>query len=168
MRNISWRLREAFGDPIGSYAGDAPVGVRSIEAEGSCECGCVGTCGCNTGMDDEMCNGCGMPVDMCRCSYSGECPNCGQMPVRGTCGCPMSEAISHEVNNEVCSECGMMEIDGACECSQMAEGKLQQVTPTGYEKIVRALKKEPSVRNPWAVAWSMKSKGIRPKRKKRG
>lgn len=49
----------------------------------------------------------------------------------------------------------------------MSEGKLSQVTPRGYEDIVLALKKEPSVRNPWAVAWSMKSKGIKPKRKKR-
>jgi hypothetical protein len=36
--------------------------------------------------------------------------------------------------------------------------------PKGYEDVVKALKKEPDVDNPWAVAWSMKSKGIKPKK----
>lgn len=38
-----------------------------------------------------------------------------------------------------------------------------EVTPPGYEKIVKALKRGGKVANPWAVAWSMKSKGIKPK-----
>lgn len=33
------------------------------------------------------------------------------------------------------------------------------VTPPGGEEVVKALKKEPGVENPWAVAWAMKSKG---------
>ena len=212
-RDVIW---ERFGDPIGSYAGDAPVGVRSVQAEVGCPCGCDGSCGCATG-EDEMCTGCGMPVDMCRCSAGGTCPTCDMVPVMGRCGCPMAEAITpmgmippptasppcpecggryaidgdepgsflcHDCGatydadgntldlNEgdgLCGECGTMEIEGHCECSGsgMSEGKLSQVTPRGYEDIVLALKKEHSVRNPWAVAWSMKSKGIKPKRKKR-
>lgn len=50
MRRI---LQERFGDPIGSYAGEAPAGVRSVdeidEAESCSECGYMeveGSCGC--------------------------------------------------------------------------------------------------------------------------
>jgi hypothetical protein len=43
--------------------------------------------------------------------------------------------------------------------------KLDEVTPKGYESIVKGLKKDPDVENPWAIAWSMKKKGIKPKRK---
>lgn len=39
----------------------------------------------------------------------------------------------------------------------------EEVTPPGYEKIVRGLKKSGRVTNPWAVAWWMKDKGIKPK-----
>jgi len=50
-----------------------------------------------------------------------------------------------------------------CECG-MNEAELDEVAPEGYEDIVKALKKEPEVDNPWAVAWSMKKKGIEPKK----
>lgn len=40
---------------------------------------------------------------------------------------------------------------------------LNQSTPLGFEKVVKKLKKAKSVKNPWAVAWSMKNKGIKPK-----
>ena len=33
-----------------------------------------------------------------------------------------------------------------------------EVTPPGYEPVVKALKKKPGVDNPWAVAWAMKGK----------
>lgn len=36
---------------------------------------------------------------------------------------------------------------------------LSEVAPQGFESVVKALKKNPSVDNPWAVAWSMKKKG---------
>lgn len=38
-----------------------------------------------------------------------------------------------------------------------------EVTPPGFEKVVKSLKKEPGVRSPWAVAWAMRKKGIAPK-----
>lgn len=62
---------------------------------------------------------------------------------------------------ETCSQCGgMMELDEATcsNCSSMP-GELDQVTPPGGEKVVKALKKDKDVENPWAVAWSMKDKG---------
>lgn len=68
-------LQERFGDPIGSYAGDAPAGVRSIEEEHCPQCG----------MED------------CECDHTNEadsCNQCGYMEVEGSCGCTheMSEA----------------------------------------------------------------------------
>jgi hypothetical protein len=173
MRNenfIKSMLQEKFGDPIGSYAGDAPVGVRSVE---------------------ESCAGCGCPVDQCECPDSGTCPVCGMMPVGGECNCgglneasaePCSQCDMLEVDGkcecsgskmaegegEPCSECGMLEVGGSCGCTHMSESKLQEVAPEGYEKIVKALKKNPSIDNPWAVAWSMKKKGIKPKKKGKG
>ncbi len=36
-------------------------------------------------------------------------------------------------------------------------------TPKGFEPVVKELKKKGGVDNPWAVAWSMKNRGIKPK-----
>lgn len=78
MRNTSiFRvLQERFGDPIGSYAGDAPAGVRDV---GPVRCP---TCG----MED------------CECQHSmneGDvCSECGMMEVEGACGC------THEMAEE--------------------------------------------------------------------
>lgn len=40
----------------------------------------------------------------------------------------------------------------------------EEVTPPGYEHVVRALKKQydPKSGVPWAIAWSMKNRGIKP------
>lgn len=72
-RSITEILVERFGDPIGSYAGNAPAGVRSIEEATCPECG----------MDD------------CECDHTNEaeaCTECGYMKVEGSCGC------THEMN----------------------------------------------------------------------
>lgn len=45
---------------------------------------------------------------------------------------------------------------------------LAEVTPVGYEKIVRGLKKKGDVDNPYAVAWWMKGQGIKPKQSEEG
>ena len=39
--------------------------------------------------------------------------------------------------------------------------EVDEVSPPGYEKMVKALKKDPEVENPWAVAWSAKKKGYK-------
>lgn len=72
-RSITEILQERFGDPIGSYAGDAPAGVRSVNEEKCPECG----------MED------------CECDHTNEveaCSECGYMEVEGSCGC------THEMN----------------------------------------------------------------------
>lgn len=52
--------------------------------------------------------------------------------------------IQQEVKKEVERCCG--------------KENVSEVTPPGYERVVKALKKNPDVDNPWAVAWSMKNK----------
>lgn len=41
----------------------------------------------------------------------------------------------------------------------LRESNFTEVAPPGFEKAVKAMKKEKSVDNPYAVAWSMKNKG---------
>lgn len=41
----------------------------------------------------------------------------------------------------------------------MNEDDLVQKAPPGGEKVVKALKKQKGVKNPWAVAWAMKNRG---------
>lgn len=60
-RSITELLQERFGDPIGSYAGAAPEGVRSTdeveEAEACSECGYMeveGSCGCTHEMNESL------------------------------------------------------------------------------------------------------------------
>jgi hypothetical protein len=67
-RSIVEIIQERFGDPIESYAGDAPAGVRSI--------------------DESICPECGMKD--CECEHTNEaeaCTQCGYMKIEGSCGC---------------------------------------------------------------------------------
>jgi hypothetical protein len=93
-------IQERFGDPIGSYAGDAPIGVRD---------------------EPEV------------------CPECGMMSIDGNCEC----------NDNIISSNGFMKLD---------EDEIDEVAPPGDEKLVKALKKNPDIDNPWAVAWSIHNK----------
>lgn len=132
-RNYERLMQEKFGDPIGSYAGDAPVGVRSMPEDDVLvcpSCGMMpidGVCGCG----QEDC-GCGMPAEKC------------------DCGDHMHEGV------EPCAECGMYEIEGSCGCTHEAE--IKEVAPPGKEKMVKALKKRKDIDNPWAVAWAAHNK----------
>lgn len=94
MRNvsrISRILRERFGDPIGSYAGEPLIGVRDEASDVCSSCGMMpidGECGCEA----QVCD-CGKPVEQCECSGH------------------MHEGV------EPCSECGMLEVDESCGCT---------------------------------------------------
>lgn len=37
--------------------------------------------------------------------------------------------------------------------------EVDEVAPPGGEKVIKALKKDKNVENPWAVAWAMKKRG---------
>jgi len=38
----------------------------------------------------------------------------------------------------------------------------RETTPPGFEHVVKALKEQPNIENPWAVAWAMHNQGIAP------
>ena len=66
------------------------------------------------------------------------------------------------------ANCGCTSSSGGCKCtSAVYESDVNEVTPKGYEKIVKGLKRSKDVENPWAVAWWMKGKGIKPKKQKK-
>ena len=118
-KKITKQIQERFGDPIGSYAGDAPVGVRSVdETEGLCpDCGMLAVGG----------EGCG-----CHDEESMTCPNCGMMPVGGACGCAdLNEGV------EPCEACGMLEVEGSCGCTHVEEAEKGGPSPKTARKILR-------------------------------
>ena len=48
----------------------------------------------------------------------------------------------------------------------MENNKLKnEVAPEGWEKTVKAMKDEPGIDNPWALAWWMKGKGYQSHKK---
>ena len=112
-------LLERFGDPIGSYAGDASVGVRSIEDHACATCG-MKDCDCDHSiLEDETCSASLGPCKRVESKEEIICSECGMMPIEGEgCGCESpSEA-------EVCEECGMMSLEGeGCGCTHLDEAK---------------------------------------------
>lgn len=53
-------------------------------------------------------------------------------------------------------------LESAMGAMSEAADPLDEVAPPGFEKAVKAMKKDKSVDNPFAVAWSMKKKGYKP------
>jgi hypothetical protein len=124
------KILEAFGEPIGNYAGEYLDGVRNEVA---------------------TCPDCGMmPINgKCGCSApaGSVCPSCGMMPINGQCNCKKHDSCS-------CGGGGMLsQVTGPCECG-MNEAGIEEVAPPGHEKMVMGLKKAKGIKNPWAVAWS--------------
>jgi len=70
-------------------------------------------------------------------------------------------AKTRKIVEGVCQACGAMpeSIDASHTCER--DG-LDEKAPPGGEKVVKALKKDKKVKNPWAVAWAQYNK----KRKK--
>lgn len=136
MIKRSTLLSELFGDPIGSYAGDAPVGVRDERDTEICEdCGMFvidGECNCTKGKAGTSTSSWGVEVEACK--------RCGMLPLRetqdGSCPTCDEEGCTHE----------------------MDEGGVDEVAPPGHEKMVRGLKKAKGVDNPFAVSWAHHNK----------
>lgn len=68
----------------------------------------------------------------------------------------------HQIEKQRQKQTGMKDYQG--EMKQQSKQPLKQKTPKGYEKIVRGLKRNPGVDNPWRVRNRMKNKGIKPKK----
>jgi len=100
-KNEFKKLLEMFGEPIGTYAGNAPEGVRN---------------------EPVICPVCKMMFvdEKCGCEDSNDvCPTCGMMPVDGKCGC-VKESVenascscheSDKIDKEPCEECGLIEFN---------------------------------------------------------
>lgn len=54
-------------------------------------------------------------------------------------------------DDDVCNACGHMQ-------DLQEDDELNQSAPPGEEKLVKKLKKQPDVDNPWALAWSIHNK----------
>jgi hypothetical protein len=116
-------IREAFGEPIGRYAGIAVVGVRhepQAEEVTVCkECGLMpigGACGCGTYIKNNS------PVKEGRAA---------KMEL-GTGSCSAREA------DEPCDQCGMMEVEigQGCGCVKETKGPSQKTA----KKILKGTK----------------------------
>lgn len=144
MKRHSLNLQEVFGEPIGSYAGDAPAGVRS-EAATCPDCGMMpidGSCDCDhsSGEDEGgVCGGCGMMVvdGRCGCSHAAQvCPDCGMMPIGGNCGCGMQVMTSSPASS---CNCGGTMTQGTCQCGTN-EAKKKGPSKSTARKILRGTK----------------------------
>lgn len=81
--------------------------------------------------------------DMQQSKQESKCQHCGK-----------KVKFPQGVNKGNCPHCGQV----------ITNKKLDEVAPKGYQKIVKGIKKDPNVDNPWRVRWSMKNKGIKPKK----
>jgi hypothetical protein len=138
------KIREAFGDPIGSYAGDAPAGVRDNDATCN-ECGMMTVSDEDCGCGGNICDSCGMPADKCTCQDAEVCPVCGKMSTSITdpSSCECSKPSLFEV--ETCECGGMLEKDGTCECgsTHLEEGRKKKrkgPSKSTAKKILRGTK----------------------------
>ena len=139
-------LAETFGDPIGSYAGEAPAGVADERAFGEVCAKCnmmpqdlESGCGCEA-MEHDACEMCGMPIDQCACQQMMTCPKCGMMPSEpgSECTCAMAEAKAGP--------------------SKSTAKKILKGAVTATEK---AQKVDSWATNPWAAAnWMSKKAGV--------
>lgn len=143
MDRFSRRLQETFGEPIGKYAGNAPVGVPSVVSQCP-SCGMLpidGKCDCDhSGGGDEgaVCQGCGMMVvaGKCGCDHGeATCPSCGMMPVGGKCGCTSDLGSSSKCS---CGGGGLTQ-GKACQCG-MNEAKGKGPSKKTAKKILRGTK----------------------------
>lgn len=153
INEIYKTLTERFGVPIGKaedvgpgvadekqghpVLGDTKVGNYGWGAELDESTSCCEVCGGMMEIDGSSCSKCGMMQ-----SSIDESENGGRhYGHASSCTCPDCSRSYDETH------------------PQLDEEELDQVTPPGGEKVVRALKKQKGVKNPWAVAWSMKNRG---------
>jgi hypothetical protein len=58
--------------------------------------------------------------------------------------------------SSTCNQCGAVHMEEMDTCNEC--GYMDEVAPPGKERMVKALKKDPDIDNPWAVAWAHKKK----------
>lgn len=183
-KNYAKLLSEKFGEPIGSYAGQPVVGVRD-ERTKCPECGSTYAI---DGDEPEslLCHDCGSTYSKTGKLlnvYEVVCGKCGLIhvnesfyshrstPKRDTpisqarrkgvyIDCPDCEGRGCDADAiNPCLVCGGSGLVGSCpNCGKSYCECIDEVAPPGKEKMVKALKKNPKIDNPWAVAWSAHNK----------
>lgn len=71
-----------------------------------------------------------------------------------------NRGFGSQLSEDVCDQCGMMSpgLDQDHACAMAETDDLDEVTPPGEEKLVKSLKRQHGVKNPWALAWSIRNK----------
>lgn len=134
-------LDEAFSDGQGVPSsakkkdmGNRGFGARFDETSSAMPTTCQ-QCGGMMGLDEDTCNSCGMMPYSARDVGMDESEGGGRHPGHSSsCTCPDCSRPKGE--------------------KVLADDGLDEATPPGKERVVKALKKQKGVRNPWAVAWS--------------
>lgn len=98
---------------------------------------------------------------MKKSTSSGSSDPAGEDVVRCTMAKRTMKLTVEDVRRIVREEASRMMDEVGYEDDLDEDDDLDEVTPPGGEKVVRALKKEKGVQNPYAVAWSMRKKGMR-------
>ena len=186
VKKIYKTLVERFGEPIGQAVevgpGEqvktvAPEEVKKVRAcpicKGSGRCDGTGTRHQKIRMKCPACRGRGFmdvkPPTPTTESVN-ECAHCGNIPRQITEGmccdqCGMMPAMEEAETSGrhpghatgcTCPDCSRPESEDLL--LQGPETELDEKTPPGREKQVKALKKNKDIDNPWAVAWSSYNK----------
>ena len=146
VKGIYEMLVERFGEPIGKvkdigpgvadergghpHKGEDPGNYGWGSSKLSEGAGVCPQCGGMMGLDEDVCTSCSMMSDMDESEGGGRHPGHDK-----ACTCPdCSRPVLHD------------------------ESELDEKAPPGREKQVKALKKEPGVDNPYAVAWASYNK----------
>lgn len=147
VRSIFQTLQERFGEPLGGMETTDGQGVGSAGGRKK-DMGNRGF-GAKLSEGPVVCEECGgmMPLE----GYT--CENCGMMAETEVSG----RHPGHGTNCH-CPDCQRPPETAAQKVAGLDEIGMDQVAPPGREKQVKALKKDKSIDNPWAVAWASYNK----------
>lgn len=161
-------LLERFGEPIGDREA-APtsnkkkdMGNRGFGSAKLDESGCCEQCGMMAG-GMEQGHSCGMDeVD----AFDGPrdtdvlWAKADEIIARyGDADMSAEEMLELLLQNDIPKDIALDMVESVRGERLDEEEELDEKTPPGGEKVVKALKKDKKVKNPWAVAWAMKNKG---------
>ena len=162
VKRIYETLLERFGSPLIEAYSDGQgvpsdshtknMGNRGFGAD-LCQ-----NCGSMMGLDEEMCGAC-----MDESEAGGKHPGHAASCTCPDCRIKHPEGLLHDEEANQHAEPPIGEPLG--DANALDEEDLDQVAPKGWEGTVKAMKKHKGIKNPWALAWSMKNKGYKSHKK---
>ena len=139
VKKIMQTLIERFGEPIGDMTSDGqgvPDGTHKKD---------MGNRGFGAEFESDVCEHCGH-MQTRLTEDVGCCEQCGMM------GMGESEGGGRHPGHASSCTCP------DCSRPERQDDDLDEKAPPGREKQVKALKKDKSIDNPWAVAWASYNK----------